>query len=145
MTRHLPVVAVTTAVLLAAGCDSGPDHAPPQRTSAVPRSSPGAGGLELPAHAHLLVPETAGDSDLALRRFTPEQGTYTIYARCTGKGSVTIVDEDRPEEEPNRVACNGVVTVGRVYSEVEAQSLRMRVRGGAATWRVAVVNGERDM
>ncbi|MCG7525463.1 hypothetical protein MHW47_13535 [Streptomyces sp. OfavH-34-F] len=146
---------ITAAVLLAAGCSSGQDEsavrkqpsggASDSRSSAGKQAAPSEGGLQVPVHAEVLVPETSGSSDLDLKRFTPEQGAYTIYARCTGKGKVTIVDVDRPEEDPNRVACDGVVTVGRVYSEVEAQSLRMRVQDGAATWTVAVVAGEQDV
>ncbi|WP_405937172.1 hypothetical protein OG338_11170 [Streptomyces sp. NBC_00726] len=58
---------------------------------------------------------------------------------------MTLVDADRPEADPRRIACDGVVTVGRVYSEVEAQALRMRVRGGATAWTVAVVAGAHEV
>ena len=145
MNRKLPVLAVGASILLVAGCDSGPEPAPPRRADAAHKPAPSAKGFELPAHARLLVPETSDSSDLALARFTPRQGTYTVYARCTGKGNVSIVDADRPEEEPIRVTCNGVDTAGLVHSELEAQSLRMRVHGGAATWTVAVVDGAQDV
>ncbi|MFJ7630527.1 hypothetical protein ACIQZN_28985 [Streptomyces sp. NPDC097595] len=143
MNRNLSVPAVAAAVLLAAGCGGAAEQAP-QRRAANPAPSRAA-GLQLPARAAVLVPETHGSADLDLKRFTPGQGVYTIYARCTGKGRVTIVDADRPEADPSRVACDQVVTVGRVYSEVEAQALRMRVRGGTATWTVAVVAGAHDV
>lgn len=145
MNRHLPVLAAAAAVLLAAGC-GGADHAPQKRTgSPAPRPSSRAAGLELPAHASVLVPETRGSGDLDLKRFTPGRGVYTVYARCTGKGRVAIVDVERPEEGPSHVACHGIVTVGRVYSEVETQALRIRVEGGAAAWAVAVVSGVQEM
>ncbi|NEC04022.1 hypothetical protein [Streptomyces sp. SID7909] len=142
MNRHLPVLAAAAAVLLAAGC-SGAGHAP-QKRAANPAPSRAA-GLELPARAAVLVPETHGSADLDLKRFTPGEGVYTIYARCTGKGRVTIVDADRPEDDPRRIACDQVVTVGRVYSEADAQALRMRVQGGTATWTVAVVAGAHEV
>ncbi|MFC8537011.1 hypothetical protein ACFUJY_24275 [Streptomyces sp. NPDC057249] len=156
MNRISPALTVAAAVLLAAGCSSsGQDEsavrkypsggASDSRSSEGKRVAPSEGGLKVPAHAEVLVPETSGSSDLDLKRFTPKPGTYTIYARCTGKGKVTIVDLDRPKEVPTRVACDGVVTVGWVYSEVEAQSLRMRVRDGAATWTVAIVAGEHNV
>ncbi|MEU2021948.1 hypothetical protein ABZ565_07265 [Streptomyces sp. NPDC016469] len=145
MNRHLPVLAAAAAVLLAAGCSGAAGHAPQKRAgSPAPRPSSRAAGLGLPAHTAVYVPETHGSAELDLKRFTPGQGVYTVYARCTGKGRVTIVDADRPEADPSRVACNGVVTVGRVYSEAETQALRMRVRGGTATWAVAVVSGAHE-
>lgn len=150
MQRWTSTVAVATVVLLAAGCgspDRTPDRAPQARASqaqAPQAQTPQAraAGLELPAKARVLVPETSGSSDLALKRFTPGGGVYTVYARCSGKGRVTIVDAERPGDDPSRVACGSVVTVGRVYSEAQAQALRMRVSGGTATWTVAVVDGE---
>ncbi|MGQ4485785.1 hypothetical protein ACN6LM_001734 [Streptomyces sp. SAS_281] len=145
MNRHLSVPALAAAALLAAGC-SGGEHAPPKRAgAAASQPSPRAAGLELPARAAVLVPETSGSGDLDLARFTPRQGVYTVYARCTGKGRVTVVDTDRPDADPSRIACDQVATVGRVYSEAEAQALRMRVQGGTATWTVAVVAGAHDV
>ncbi|WP_328900606.1 hypothetical protein OHR86_12265 [Streptomyces sp. NBC_00441] len=145
MNRHLSVSAVAAAALLAAGC-GGAEHAPPERAGGpAAQPFPRAAGLELPAHAAVLVPETSGSGDLDLARFTPRQGVYTVYARCTGKGRVAVVDAGRPGADPSRVACDQVVTVGRVYSEAEAQALRMRVRGGTATWTVGVVAGAHDV
>ncbi|MFD5726065.1 hypothetical protein ACFWMT_08155 [Streptomyces sp. NPDC058368] len=143
MNRHLPVFAAAAAVLLAAGCSGAAEHAPQKRAGSPAPSR--AAGLELPARAAVLVPETSGAGDLDLARFTPQQGVYTVYARCTGKGRVTIVDADRPDADPSRIACDQVVTVGRVYSEAEAQALRMRVQGGTATWTVAVVAGAHEV
>ncbi|NEC69701.1 hypothetical protein [Streptomyces sp. SID9727] len=142
MNRHLPVLAAAAAVLLAAGC-SGAEHAP--RKGAGDPAPSRAAGLELPAHAAVLVPETSGSGDFELARFfTPREGVYTVYARCTGKGRVTVVDAGRPDADPSRIACDQVATVGRVYSEAEAEALSMRVQGGKATWTVAVVAGAHE-
>ncbi|MFF5336807.1 hypothetical protein [Streptomyces sp. NPDC013181] len=147
MRRYLPVLTAAATVLLATACDSTPAPDPasaPALAHTAPRASPSAAGLQLPAHAHVLVPETTGSSDLDLKRFAPDQDSYTIYARCTGSGKVTIVDRDRPDLDPSRVSCGGVDTVGLVYSDTKPQALGVRVRGGEATWTVAVVAGARE-
>ncbi|MGM1075143.1 hypothetical protein ACS0VI_02785 [Streptomyces sp. H28] len=89
------------------------------------------------------MPETAGETGRELPAFTPEEGSYTIYASCDGKGEVSIVGRD--SGKPHPIACGGVLTVGVVHVEKEEeQHIRIEVVGGAAAWRVAVVSGDRQ-
>src|SRR5690606_2854770 len=56
-----------------------------------------------------------------------------------GRGKVSIVRRD--SRKPHPVACNDVLTVGLVYVEKKTQHIRIKVAGGTAAWKVAVVSG----
>ncbi|MEU3047626.1 hypothetical protein ABZ705_14085 [Streptomyces sp. NPDC006984] len=146
MRRYTLIVAAVAASFLIGGCSGepgakGPDPAGPTASPDRPSRTPGTPppGLDLPGNAQVLVPETTGDTDRDLPAFTPEEGVYTIYARCEGRGKVSIVRRD--SSKPHPVACNDVLTVGLVYVEKKAQHIRIQVAGGTATWNVAVVSG----
>ncbi|SCD53706.1 hypothetical protein [Streptomyces sp. ScaeMP-e83] len=116
MRRRLLTAAAAplAAVLLAAGCSGSADTP----ADADPKTPPTAGeptaapALEYPAKARALVPETSGAGSRNLPVFTPDEETYTLYADCTGKGAVTLVDWDDPDGEPHPIVCDGVSTVG---------------------------------
>ncbi|MBG0854652.1 hypothetical protein I2W78_23110 [Streptomyces spinoverrucosus] len=98
--------------------------------------------LDLPADAEILIPETRGGGSTDLPVFKPETDVYTIYATCTGKGRMTIVDRNNPGDDPSKIGCNGPITVGRVFTEITTQKLSVQIRGGTANWTLAVVSGE---
>lgn len=147
MRRSPLTVAAVAASFLLGGCsgESGAKDPEPGGSTASPgrlsrTGEAAAAGLDLPGDARVLVPETAGETGRELPAFTTEEGSYTIYARCDGKGEVSIVGRD--SSRPHPVACGGVLTVGVVHVEgKEVQRLRIQVVGGAAAWSVAVVSG----
>ncbi|MEV5936275.1 hypothetical protein AB0L56_26955 [Streptomyces sp. NPDC052079] len=69
---------------------------------------------------------------------------YTIYARCSGKGTVQVVDLANGDE-PSLISCDGARTVGRVHTDEKRQALRVTVSDGNPSWRIAVVSGEHAM
>lgn len=150
MRRCTLTVAAVAASLLVGGCSGGSGAKGPEpggATASPSRSSrtgeTAAYGLDLPGNARVLVPETAGETGRELPAFTPEEGSYTIFASCDGKGEVSIVGRD--SGKPHPVACGGVPTVGVVHVETEEeQHIRIQVVGGTAAWRVAVVSGNRQ-
>ncbi|WP_328912383.1 MULTISPECIES: hypothetical protein [unclassified Streptomyces] len=102
-------------------------------------------GLHLPAKATVLVPETTGTADADLPNFTALTNVYTIHTACTGKGKTTIIDRNDPDSSPIRINCNRPIVVGSVYIDTALQSLAVRIRGGSAAWKVAVVSGAHDL
>ncbi|MFJ3159706.1 hypothetical protein [Streptomyces kanasensis] len=88
----------------------------------------------------MLVPETRASGDRNLPPFTPDEPVYTVYASCTGKGKVKILDQG-DGSNPHPVACDGVRTVGTVHTEQKPQSLKIQVTDGTAEWTIAVVSG----
>ncbi|MGA5114675.1 hypothetical protein [Streptomyces pseudogriseolus] len=69
----------------------------------------------MPENARTLVVETTGDKNQELPECTPQEGAYTLYATCEGKGKVSIVDRD--STNPHPVTRNRVHTVGVVYED----------------------------
>jgi hypothetical protein len=102
-------------------------------------------GLDLPARAQFLVPVTVGTADTDLPVFKPLTDVYTVHASCSGAGTVTIVDRKHPTQAPNRVNCDGPITIGQVYTDLVEQALSVHVSKGAATWQIAVVSGTHPM
>ncbi|MGW1296233.1 hypothetical protein [Streptomyces sp. NPDC002533] len=155
MRRRILTAAVPlTVVLLVGGCSGSADTGAPEGagsktspTAGEPAaSSPGstsAPALEYPEKAQALVPETSGAGNKNLPAFTPAEETYTIYADCTGKGSVSLVDRDNPDGEPHPISCDDVPTVGVIHTEAVPQRLMVKVTGGAAQWAIAIVSGDK--
>ncbi|MEU3205745.1 hypothetical protein ABZ702_18065 [Streptomyces cyaneofuscatus] len=158
--RILTAVAPLAAVLLVGGCSGSADTGSPEgagsktspaasepAASPAPPSSPGgtsAPALEYPEKAQALVPETSGAGDKNLPAFTPAEETYTIYADCTGKGSVSLVDRDNPDGKPHPISCDDVPTVGVIHTEAVPQRLMVKVTGGAAQWAIAILSGDKQ-
>ncbi|MEU0769507.1 hypothetical protein [Streptomyces albogriseolus] len=141
----LTAAAVAT-LFLAGGCSDEPEAKRPSPTAATasagkPAQTPATQppGLDLPENARTLVAETTGDKTQKLPEFTPQEGAYTLYATCEGKGKVSIADRD--SGNPHLVTCNGVHTVGVVHDDTKPQHLTVRVTGGTSVWRIAVVSG----
>ncbi|MFH9044528.1 hypothetical protein ACH4FA_35105 [Streptomyces sp. NPDC017966] len=146
MRRSTLTAAALTTLLLAAGCSDEPEAKRPSPTgatasSAKPTRAPATQppGLNLPKNAQTLVAETTGDKDQELPVFTPQEGAYTLYATCEGKGKVSIVDRD--SSNPRPITCNGVHTVGVVYEDKKPQHLTIQVTGGTSVWKIAVISG----
>ncbi|MCX4764618.1 hypothetical protein OG562_27360 [Streptomyces sp. NBC_01275] len=156
----VPAPLVLLVLLLTAACTATDDTATHDtRSSRAARSTPSAqanpsaqtnqsakgSGLDLPAGSQLLVPLTSGTADTDLPAFKPLTDVYTVHARCSGAGTVTIVDRKHPDQAPNRVKCDGPITIGQVYTDPVEQALSVHVSDGAATWRIAVVSGTHAM
>ncbi|GAA1418418.1 hypothetical protein GCM10009601_13900 [Streptomyces thermospinosisporus] len=113
-------------LLLTTAC-SGPAHeetaAPKARPSngrsAGPEAegSPGKPELSLPRGAQILVPVTEGTGPADLPAFTPPTDVYSVYATCSGKGTMSIVHRDDAEGGPSKIGCNGPLTIGRVHTD----------------------------
>lgn len=151
MRRSLSLVAAAVAGLLAAGCSTSSDHGEensprkdPTKQQSKPHQDEGS-ALDLPSGAKVLVPEQSGAKTGTLRKFKPAADVYTVYARCEGPGKVSIVHRDDEKSEPRPIACDGVMTVGQVHTEIETQQLGIEVAGGAARWSIAVVSGAHDV
>jgi hypothetical protein len=152
MGRHAAVPTVLLAVLFAAGCsNSGYDaqSSDPGRASVQPSAelteTAKASGLDLPKGAQVLVPETSGTGDADLPKFKPLKDVYTVHARCTGGGTMTIIDRMNPKSSPSKVSCKAPITIGRIYTDITTQALGVRIRGGDAKWSIAIVSGEHKM
>ncbi|MCI3153774.1 MULTISPECIES: hypothetical protein [Streptomyces] len=132
-------VSAAAAALLLTGC-TGADA--PERADTPAPTGPAASqpALAVPRAAEVLLPETSGTAGEQLPRFTPPEEAYTLYADCTGTGTVTIVDRSAGGGR-HLVRCNGVTTVGVVHTPREAQHLAVQVTKGPATWRLTVVSG----
>ncbi|WP_225640924.1 hypothetical protein [Streptomyces werraensis] len=146
MRRTTLTAAALATLLLAGGCSDEPEVKRPSPTAPTasagkPTPAPATQppGLDLPENARTLVAETTGDKNQELPAFTPQEGAYTLYATCGGKGKVSIVDRD--SSNPHPVTCNGVHTVGVVYDGTKPRHLTVQVTGGTSIWRVAVVSG----
>ncbi|MFF0504006.1 hypothetical protein ACFYUH_10465 [Streptomyces fimicarius] len=158
MRRRILAAAPLTAVLLVCGCSGPTDTGSPEAVGPTapvtasgsptrPAPSPSEGGtsapeLDYPEKAQALIPETSGAGSKKLPAFTPAGETYTIYADCTGKGSVAIVDRDNPDGEPHPIGCDDVPTVGVIHTETVPQHLTVKVTDGAAQWVIAIVEGD---
>ncbi|WP_327317439.1 hypothetical protein [Streptomyces sp. NBC_01235] len=151
MGRGAIAVPALLVVLLTAACTATDDTAPHDaKSSPAARSGQSVkpvrgSGLDLPAGARLLVPVTEGTADTDLPAFEPVTDAYTVHASCSGAGTVTIVDRKHPDQAPNRVKCDGPITIGQVYTDLVEQALSVHVSKGAATWRIAVVSGTHPM
>ncbi|MFF3886999.1 hypothetical protein [Streptomyces sp. NPDC001914] len=149
MRRYASLAAAALVGLFVSGCSASHEASAPveTRTSAKPSVRPSVkeSSFDLPENAEVLVAETSGTSDKDLKEFKPGKGVYTIYSRCSGKGKVTIVDRDDDKDGTTLVRCDGVVSVGRVYVDIETQRLQIRVAGDPTNWTVAVVAGEHDV
>ncbi|MGA5128121.1 hypothetical protein ACPCAG_33065 [Streptomyces pseudogriseolus] len=146
MRRTTLTAAALATLFLAGGCSDEPEVKRPSPTAPTasagkPTPAPATQppGLDLPENARTLVAETTGDKNQELPAFTPQEGAYTVYATCEGKGKVSIVDRD--SSNPHPVTCNGVHTVGVVYEDKKPQHLTVQVTGGTSAWRIAVVSG----
>lgn len=146
MRRSTLTAAALATLFLVGGCSDEPEAKPPaptgptassDRTARTPTAQPPS--LDLPENAQILVAETTGTKDQELPEFTPEEGAYTLYAACEGKGKVSIVDRD--SSNPHPVACGGVPTMGVIYVEKKAQHLKIQVAGGTPVWKIAVISG----
>jgi hypothetical protein len=145
MHRYAPLAAAALAGLLVAGCSASHETSAPaeKTTPATGRTNPAKKStLDLPANTEVLVAEVSGTSDRDLKEFKPAKGVYTIYSRCSGKGKVMIVDKDDDKNGTTPVPCDGVVSIGRIYVDIETQHLKMHVTGAPARWTVAIVAGE---
>ncbi|MEU0578656.1 hypothetical protein ABZ465_15450 [Streptomyces griseoincarnatus] len=91
----------------------------------------------------MLLPETSGTGSEQLPRFIPPERVYTVYADCSGTGTVTVVDRSA-DGGRHPVRCNGVATVGVVHTPREPQHLAVQVTEGPATWRLSVVSGAQE-
>ncbi|MFI8088546.1 hypothetical protein ACIF9R_09520 [Streptomyces sp. NPDC086080] len=76
--------------------------------------------------------------------FTPSEQAYTVYAGCSGKGEVAIVDR-AGDGKRHPVACDGARTVGVIHTPKEPQRLAIRVTGGTATWKISIVSGSQQL
>jgi hypothetical protein len=150
--RYIPAAAAA-AIFLVGGCTGSADTDSPggesQKTPAASTSSQQADAtqppvLEVPKNAEVLVTETTGTGNKNLREFTPSEEAYTVYASCSGKGKVTIIDRDG-RGEPHLVACDGVRTVGVIHTETKPQHLTIQVTDGTSNWKVAVVSGSHEL
>ncbi|MFJ1982065.1 hypothetical protein [Streptomyces albogriseolus] len=146
MRRTTLTAAALATLFLAGGCSDEPEAKRPSPTAATasagkPTYAPATQlpSLYLPKDAQMLVAETSGNRNQELPEFTPQEGTYTLYATCEGKGEVSIVDRD--SGNPHPVTCNGVHTVGVVHDDAKPQHLTVQVTGGPSLWKVAVVSG----
>ncbi|KOT37100.1 hypothetical protein ADK41_21225 [Streptomyces caelestis] len=148
MRRSTLTAAALATLFLAAGCSDEPESeakrpspTAPTASSTKPTQAPATQppSLDLPKNAQTLVPETTGNKDQELPEFTPQEGAYTLYATCEGKGKMLIVDRD--SSNPHPVTCNGVHTVGVVHEDKKPQHLTVQVTGGTSVWRIAVVSG----
>ncbi|MEY9809859.1 hypothetical protein [Streptomyces albogriseolus] len=145
--RRTTLTAAALATLfLAGGCSDEPEANRPSPTAPTasaskPTHAPATQppSLDLPENARTLVAETTGNRNQELPEFTPQEGAYTLYATCEGKGEVSIVDRD--SGNPHPVTCNGVHTVGVVHDDAKPQHLTVQVTGGPSIWKVAVVSG----
>ncbi|MEU1923829.1 hypothetical protein AB0H23_31090 [Streptomyces albogriseolus] len=145
--RRTTLTAAALATLfLAGGCSDEPEANRPSPTTATasagkPAQAPATQppSLDLPENAWTLVAETTGNRNQELPEFAPQEGAYTLYATCEGKGEVSIVDRD--SGNPHPVTCNGVHTVGVVHDDAKPQHLTVQVTGGPSLWKVAVVSG----
>ncbi|MFD5497903.1 hypothetical protein ACFWOL_26600 [Streptomyces sp. NPDC058442] len=133
-------------LLLVGGCSDEPEAkrpspAGPTASSDQPTRTPATPppSLDLPKNAQFLVAETTGNRDQELPEFTPQEGAYTLYAACEGKGKVSIVDRD--STNPHPVKCGGVPTVGVIHVDKKTQHLKIQVVGGTSTWKIAVISG----
>lgn len=151
MGRGAIAVPALLVMLLTAACTATDDTAAhdaknsPAARSAQSGKPVRGSALGLPAGARLLVPVTEGTADTDLPAFAPLTDTYTVHAGCSGAGTVTIVDRKHPDQAPNRVKCDGPITIGQVYTDLVEQALSVHVSNGAATWRIAVVSGTHPM
>ncbi|MEV0300032.1 hypothetical protein [Streptomyces prasinus] len=134
-------------LFLVGGCSGEPEAkrpdpagptASPDRPTRTPTARPPS--LDLPENARILVAETTGDKDRELPEFTSEEGAYTVYAACEGKGKVSLVNRNSSNAHP--VNCGGAPTVGLIYAEKKAQHLKIQVVGGTSVWKIAVVSGD---
>ncbi|WP_432057643.1 hypothetical protein [Streptomyces sp. bgisy022] len=146
MRRTLCTAAALATLFLAGGCSDEPEAkrpSPTAPTASAGRPTPAPAtqppSFELPENARTLVAETTGDTDRNLPAFTPQEGAYTLYATCEGKGKVSIMDRD--SSTPHPVTCDGVHTVGVVHGDKKPQHLTVQVTGGTSVWRIAVVSG----
>lgn len=152
MHRRLLTAAPLAAILLISGC-SGPantdtsekSHPPASAGDPAPSTSPkgsAAPSLDYPKKVPALVSETSGTGNRKLPAFTPDEEIYTIYADCTGEGSVSLMDRDNPEGEPHAIACDDAPTVGVIHAEAVPQHLAVEVTGGTAQWAIVIVTGD---
>lgn len=145
MRRYASLAAAALVGLLVSGCSTSHEASAPVETRTSAKPSVKKSSLDLPENAEVLVAETSGTSDRDLKEFKPSKGVYTIYSRCSGKGKVTIVDKNDDKDGTTQVQCDGVVSIGRVYVDIETQRLQIRVAGDPTSWTVAVVAGEHDV
>ncbi|MET7690212.1 hypothetical protein ABZT06_19875 [Streptomyces sp. NPDC005483] len=141
----LSLTAACTATDDTATRDTKSSHTPQPIQSGQSGQSAKGSGLDLPAKAQFLVPVTDGTADTDLPVFKPLTDVYTVHASCSGAGTVTIVDRKHPTQAPNRVNCDGPITIGQVYTDLVEQALSVHVSKGAATWKIAVVSGTHPM
>ncbi|MEU5525251.1 hypothetical protein ABZ759_32710 [Streptomyces sp. NPDC047860] len=146
MRRSTLTAAAVATLFLAGGCSDEPEAKRPSPTAPTASSdkptqtpAPHPPSLDLPKNAQTLVAETTGTKNRELPAFTPQEGAYTLYAVCEGKGKVSIVDRD--SSNPHPVTCNGVHTVGVVYEDKKPQHLTIQVTGGTSVWKIAVISG----
>lgn len=149
---HVPVLLLL--LLISACTDQDTEgSAHPTRTESPATRVPSASAsgkspqdsLALPRRPSFLVPVTQGSRSEDLPAFTSTEAVYSIHARCTGKGSVSI-HYGPHDEDPSKVKCGAPVTVGRVYTvRGERQNLSIQADGSDIQWAVAVVAGTHAM
>ncbi|GAA2236161.1 hypothetical protein [Streptomyces indiaensis] len=146
----LLILLLTTAC---SGTSDGDETSPPASAApsatgsssslgAAPSSPATPRAFDLPAKAKILVPVTTGEGSTDLPVFKPESDVYTVYVNCTGKGTMTLVDRNAPDDDPSKIGCNGPTTHGRIYTDVVPQKLAVRTDGGTVHWTLAVISGE---
>ncbi|MEG8281317.1 hypothetical protein [Streptomyces sp. AHA2] len=158
MGRYTALPGALLVLLLATACSGGDDgettaptarHTPSASNSssddAEVESPPKQSELALPRGADVLVPVTKGTGTADLPTFKPLTDVYTVYATCSGKGKMTIVDRHDKKSEPSKVSCNAPLTVGRVYTDITTQKLAVHIDGADVKWKLAIVSGEHSM
>lgn len=149
MRRCLAAATVAATFFLAGGCTDPAGTEPPARGSRNTPSADRSGRqattalpeLDVPENARVLVAETVGTGSADLPGFTPSEEAYTVYADCSGRGQVALVDRDG-EGQARPIACDGAGTVGVIHTDRKPQHLAIRVTGGAADWKISVVPGD---
>ncbi|MGC0208387.1 hypothetical protein [Streptomyces levis] len=158
MGRYTALPGALLVLLLATACSGADDG---ETTAPNARHTPSAGNsssadaeaegpskqaeLALPRGAKVLVPVTKGTGTADMPAFKPLTDVYTVYATCSGKGKMTIVDRHDAKNEPSKIGCNGPLTVGRVYTDITIQKLAVHIDGADVKWKLAIVSGEQSM
>lgn len=91
-----------------------------------------------------MVAETVGTSGRDLPAFALSESAYTVYANCSGKAEVSIVDRDG-QGKPRPIACDGTRTVGVIHTDETPQRPAVQVTGGPSRWKVAVILGSQQL
>ncbi|MFH0517517.1 hypothetical protein ACHBTE_10095 [Streptomyces sp. M41] len=154
MRRHGAAPALLAALL--SGCAANSGAAGSTAPATAPASSPSIAvaadpkkasrdALALPTKPDFLLPVTKGTASRMLPAFTPTENVYTIHARCTGEGTMTIRYGPK-DSDPSEIACGAPVTIGRVHTAPSEQKhLSVQIDGADVHWSMAVLSGTHAM